>query len=208
MGEKSEIASKSSIATLQLRALDLIASRPQGVFQSDLRRLLEIDSSKCSKLVSRLQRSGHVRREKVPASSTYLIKPISASASTPALFAPATEGKELAACKADHTLTESHSDCHIMSSDADVADSLIEDYTDQQNTGQQSQSNFDDPFKKTISRQINSYFNCCSEGDDNTDISGHIDGYFDSQRLVNRNSHIDSYLTEIYLLYLTRAASF
>lgn len=87
MGEKSEIASKSSIATLQLRALDLIASRPQGVFQSDLRRLLEIDSSKCSKLVSRLQRSGHVRREKVPASSTYLIKPISASASTPALFA-------------------------------------------------------------------------------------------------------------------------
>lgn len=203
MGEKSEIASKSSIATLQLRALDLIASRPQGVFQSDLRRLLEIDSSKCSKLVSRLQRSGHVRREKVPASSTYLIKPISASASTPALFAPATEGKELAACKADHTLTESHSDCHIMSSDADVADSLIEDYT-----GQQSQSNFDDPIKKTISRQIDSYFNCCAESDDNTDISGHIDGYFDSHRAVNRNSHIDSYLTEIYLLYLTRAASF
>jgi DNA-binding MarR family transcriptional regulator len=59
---------------LQERALDLIGSRGSGLFQSELRRLLSIDSSKCSKIVGKLQCSGLIYREKVPASSTYLIK--------------------------------------------------------------------------------------------------------------------------------------
>ena len=41
MSEKSEHVLTSSISILQERALDLIASRSDGVFQSDLRRLLE-----------------------------------------------------------------------------------------------------------------------------------------------------------------------
>ncbi len=74
MAEKSEHVPVNSISVLQERALDLIGSRSDGVFQSDLRRLLCIDSSKCSKVVSRMQSSGLIYREKVPASSTYLIK--------------------------------------------------------------------------------------------------------------------------------------
>jgi DNA-binding MarR family transcriptional regulator len=63
-----------SFSSLQERALDLIGSRGSGLFQSELRRLLSIDSSKCSKIVGKLQCSGLIYREKVPASSTYLIK--------------------------------------------------------------------------------------------------------------------------------------
>ena len=74
MGEKSEFAAKSSIAALQEKAMDIIALRPGGIYQSDLRRLLKIDSSKCSKVVARLQGSELIRRESVPASSTYLLK--------------------------------------------------------------------------------------------------------------------------------------
>jgi hypothetical protein len=54
---KSTLASGFSV--LQERALDLIGSRSDGLHQSELRRLLGIDSSKCSKVV---------------ASSTYLIR--------------------------------------------------------------------------------------------------------------------------------------
>ncbi|MFZ2184815.1 MAG: MarR family transcriptional regulator, partial [Methanothrix sp.] len=74
MGERSGFAAKSSIAALQERALGIIASQPGGIYQSDLRRILGIDSSKCSKVVSRLQSSELIRRESVPASSTYLLK--------------------------------------------------------------------------------------------------------------------------------------
>ena len=64
----------NNFCALQERALDLIGSNGDGLYQSELRRLLSIDSSKCSKIVVRLQGSGLIRREKVPASSTYLIK--------------------------------------------------------------------------------------------------------------------------------------
>ena len=128
MPEKSECVPAKSISTLQEKALDLIGSRSDGVFQSDLRRLLGIDSSKCSKVVTRMQSSGLIYREKVPASSTYLIKLIHASA------APAAE------------VQRSHIESHV---------------------GSHMKSNID------------------------SKIGGHI----------------DSFLTEIYLLYMVRGIS-
>jgi len=64
----------NNISALQERALDLIGSKGSGLFQSELRRLLSIDSSKCSRIVSKMQSSGLIYREKVPASSTYLLR--------------------------------------------------------------------------------------------------------------------------------------
>jgi len=64
----------SSYSVLQERALDLIGSRGDGLFQSELRRLMSIDSSKCSKIVCKMQSCGLIYRERVPASSTYLLK--------------------------------------------------------------------------------------------------------------------------------------
>ena len=91
MPEKSEFAQTNSTSTLQERALDLIGSRSDGVFQSDLRRLLSIDSSRCSKMISKMKSSGLIYREKVPASSTYLIKLVHAPA------APALDEEDAAA---------------------------------------------------------------------------------------------------------------
>ena len=64
----------SRSSALQERALDLIGSQGDGLYQSELRRLMSIDSSKCSKIVCKMQSSGLIYREKVPASSTYLLK--------------------------------------------------------------------------------------------------------------------------------------
>lgn len=74
MSKNSGNGPKSSISALQERALDLIGSQGNGLFQSELRRLMSIDSSKCSKIVCKMQSNGLIYREKVPASSTYLIK--------------------------------------------------------------------------------------------------------------------------------------
>jgi hypothetical protein len=64
----------NGISSLQERALGLISSKSDGLLQSELRRLLDIDSSKCSKIVSKMQASGLIYRQKVPASSTFLIR--------------------------------------------------------------------------------------------------------------------------------------
>ena len=58
----------NSISTLQEKALGLIGSKSDGLLQSELRCLLDINSSKCSKVVSRMQASGLIYREKIPAS--------------------------------------------------------------------------------------------------------------------------------------------
>jgi len=63
-----------SISALQEMALDLIGTHGNGLFQSELGKLLSIDRSKCSRVVGRLQDSGLICREKVPASSTYLLR--------------------------------------------------------------------------------------------------------------------------------------
>ena len=172
MPEKSECVPAKSISTLQEKALDLIGSRSDGVFQSDLRRLLSIDSSKCSKVVTRMQSSGLIYREKVPASSTYLIKLIHASA------APA--------AKVQRSHIESHVNSHFESN----IDSKIDSIHDGKNN-----------------RQVVSYFDCNIDGYIDSDIGSQIDSYFDSQRSTNNHSHIDSFLTEIYLLYMVRGIS-
>ena len=68
----------SSVLKLQLpdRALELIGSRREGVLQSELRKLLGIESSKCSKIVSKLMRSGLIKRHSVSSGGyqTYLLK--------------------------------------------------------------------------------------------------------------------------------------
>ena len=168
MPEKSECVPAKSISTLQEKALDLIGSRSDGVFQSDLRRLLSIDSSKCSKVVTRMQSSGLIYREKVPASSTYLIKLIHASA------APAAE------------VQRSHIKSHVNSHFESKIDSKIDGKNN---------------------RQVESYFDCNIDGYIDSDIGSQIDSYFDSQRSTNSHSHIDSFLTEIYLLYMVRGIS-
>jgi DNA-binding MarR family transcriptional regulator len=172
MPEKSECVPAKSISTLQEKALDLIGSRSDGVFQSDLRRLLSIDSSKCSKVVTRMQSSGLIYREKVPASSTYLIKLIHASA------APAAE------------VQRSHIESHVGSHMKSNIDSKIGGIHDGKNN-----------------RQVVSYFDCNIDGYIDSDIGSQIDSYFDSQRSTNSHSHIDSFLTEIYLLYMVRGIS-
>lgn len=172
MPEKSECVPAKSISTLQEKALDLIGSRSDGVFQSDLRRLLSIDSSKCSKVVTRMQSSGLIYREKVPASSTYLIKLIHASA------APAAE------------VQRSHIKSHVNSHFESNIDSKIDSILDGKNN-----------------RQVVSYFDCNIDGYIDSDIGSQIDSYFDSQRSTNSHSHIDSFLTEIYLLYMVRGIS-
>ena len=50
MSKNSGNSPKSSFFALQERALDLIGSQGNGLFQSELRRLMSIDSSKCSKI--------------------------------------------------------------------------------------------------------------------------------------------------------------
>ena len=325
MGEKSEFAAKSSIAALQERALDIMATRPEGIYQSDLRRLLEIDSSKCSKVVSRLQGSGLIRRENVPASSTYLIKlspdfvssastaaptasPSNATALSPAIApSPATisfasaapsivpnavnqeengagteQNKKQAAGELEGGIFEAHADAqtsgyiaqmNVYNADATAAiiesdlESLIQSNDDgrikrmidrqmerlmdrrisaqfnsriQSSIGRiedaiksKSESNplgkrsIPSPIQSTIQRELDgpmdsietdrsvgSYFDCYIENsqdersEEDLDPGGRIISDFDSRRFSGRQGHIDSYLTEIYLLYLTRASSF
>ena len=81
MAKKSGNSSGESSSALQDKALDLIGSQESGLFQSELRRMLSVDSSRCSKIVGRLRGCGLVSREKVPASSTYLLKLVQPAAS-------------------------------------------------------------------------------------------------------------------------------
>jgi hypothetical protein len=74
MSEKLVNGPTNSFSALQERALDLIGSRSDGVLQSELRHLLKINSSRCSRVVSKMQSAGLIYREKVPASSTFLIR--------------------------------------------------------------------------------------------------------------------------------------
>ncbi len=68
--------SVSSLQDLQENALELIGSKPDGIFQSELRKQLGIGSSKCSKIVSGLERSGLIKREPADYARrrTYLIR--------------------------------------------------------------------------------------------------------------------------------------
>ena len=73
---KVSAAPEKSIPALQEKALALIGSSSEGVLQSELRGLLGIQSGKCSRIVSRLESSGLISRERMARgkSRTYLIK--------------------------------------------------------------------------------------------------------------------------------------
>jgi len=68
------VTSANSISTLQEKALQLIGREGSGLLQSELRHLLGIDSSKCSKVVSKLESAGLIWRERVHTNRTYLIR--------------------------------------------------------------------------------------------------------------------------------------
>jgi hypothetical protein len=80
MPEVSSRMGNSSILSapgqLPDRALELIGSKADGLLQSELRRLLGVESSKCSKIVSKLMRSGLIKRDSVSTSGyrTYLLR--------------------------------------------------------------------------------------------------------------------------------------
>jgi DNA-binding Lrp family transcriptional regulator len=80
----SGVPSKSASA-LQDKALELIGSKSDGIYQSELRKQLGIESTKCSRIVFRLERSGTIKRE--PAEfrrrRTYLIRLTSAPSQEP-----------------------------------------------------------------------------------------------------------------------------
>jgi hypothetical protein len=69
-------APSNGFSALQESALELIGSKSDGVYQSELRKQLGIDSAKCSKVVSRLERAGLINREPADYGSrrTYLIR--------------------------------------------------------------------------------------------------------------------------------------
>jgi DNA-binding Lrp family transcriptional regulator len=50
------------MADLEVEALKIIQSRPEGVLQSELWKLLDIDSRKCSRVVKKLLDSGLIER--------------------------------------------------------------------------------------------------------------------------------------------------
>lgn len=66
----------SSPQDMQKNALELIGSKPDGIFQSELRKQLGIDSSRCSKIISGLERSRLIKREPADYARrrTYLIQ--------------------------------------------------------------------------------------------------------------------------------------
>jgi len=76
MSQDSAAAPAKSIPALQEKALELIGSSSEGVLQSELKGLLGIQSGKCSRIVSRLESSGLISREKmaIGRSRTYLLK--------------------------------------------------------------------------------------------------------------------------------------
>ncbi len=222
MGEKSEFAAKGSIAALQEKAMDIIASRPEGIYQSDLRRLLEIDSSKCSKVVARLQGSELIRRESVPASSTYLLKLSGAVVPSPADGSSNADGriKKLIDRQIDRLIDRrvfGQVNRRIQCSIGKIEDT-INRKTDSSMDGKRSspiESENDGPRDfNELDRPVGSYFDCSiednlgSKSEEDMDIDDRVDSYFNHNRLPGSRSHIDIYLTEFYLLYLTRATSF
>jgi predicted DNA-binding transcriptional regulator len=74
MGHSSNL---SSPAKMPDKVLELISSRDDGLLQSELRKLLGIESSKCLRIVYKLMQSGHIKREIVSTKGyhTYLLRP-------------------------------------------------------------------------------------------------------------------------------------
>jgi len=73
MGRSSNLTAPAQMPD---KALELIGSRADGLLQSELRKLLGIESSKCSRIVYKLMQSGLVRRESIIAGGyrTFLLR--------------------------------------------------------------------------------------------------------------------------------------
>lgn len=73
MGDSTILIAK---AALPDRALELIGAKKEGLLQSDLWKLLGIESSRCSRIVSKLERSGLIRRDSISARGyrTFLLR--------------------------------------------------------------------------------------------------------------------------------------
>jgi predicted transcriptional regulator len=73
MGNSSNLSAQ---AQLPQKALELIGSNAQGLLQSELKKLLGIESSKCSRIVFKLVSSGLIRRESISTRGyrTYLLR--------------------------------------------------------------------------------------------------------------------------------------
>jgi DNA-binding MarR family transcriptional regulator len=63
---------------IEEKILKLIKSKPNGILQNELWKTAKIDSSKCSRIVSKLEKEGLISREQDSSkgSKTYLIKSI------------------------------------------------------------------------------------------------------------------------------------
>ena len=57
---------------IEEKLLKLIKSKKKGILQNELWKKAKIDSSKCSRIVARLEKEGKISRE--PSDRTYLIK--------------------------------------------------------------------------------------------------------------------------------------
>lgn len=62
--------------SIEETALDVIRSQPEGVFQNQLWKMLDIDSRKCSRVISKLLEDGLIIREQAVSNGarTYLLK--------------------------------------------------------------------------------------------------------------------------------------
>lgn len=76
MSKRISRSQSMNTSALQEKALELIGSRSGGLYQSELRKILGIESGKCSKIVSRMERSGLIVRDRATTGSrwTYLIR--------------------------------------------------------------------------------------------------------------------------------------
>ena len=61
---------------IEEKILKLIKSKKKGILQSELWKTAKIDSSKCSRIIAKLEKEGKISREQETAkgSKTYLIK--------------------------------------------------------------------------------------------------------------------------------------
>lgn len=64
---------------IEEKILNLILSRKNGILQNELWKTAKIDSSKCSRIVAKLEKEGLITREQNSSrgSKTYLIKAVS-----------------------------------------------------------------------------------------------------------------------------------
>ncbi len=73
---------------IEEKILKLIKSRKNGVLQNELWKKVDIDSSKCSRILAKLEKEGKISREKESKKGikTYLIKFIEKKAEKPRNF--------------------------------------------------------------------------------------------------------------------------